>query len=368
MTYEQWLNHFEKIAFPVLRGFADKTIMTRCPIIRGPSSKSINTDNCGYIEMLCRTLLGVAPLLKPELPTYYPQYSERYAVLRNLTLAAIKNAFDGYFVWECGDQLLVEAGLLCLAFLRNPVLFTMNDAKTQATILAMLKKAYQYPPHTNNWVLFSAAVAAFLQKHADVVNYLKTLESWYIGDGWYKDGGFHMDYYNSYIIYPFLIDIMKSCGIPLTSVYDRAGRYCEFLERMIGSDGTFPYFGRSAVYRCAVFHTLTHMASLGKLPVTLEYGACRAALTAVLSRFFDTEMNFTDAGFLHLGFQGHQPMIADVYSNTGSTYFALVVFEPLCLPPSHPFWSAPDSAWTQQRLWNGGVVLKDGPKFVLPRL
>jgi hypothetical protein len=110
------------------------------------------------------------------------------------------------------------------------------------------------------------------------------------------------------------------------------------------------------------------MITVGKLPASLEYGGCRAALTAVLDQFFGTNANFTDAGFLTLGFQGLQPMIADVYSNTGSTYFALVAFEPLSLPPSHPFWSTTDSAWTQQRLWNGGAVLKDGPKFVLPRL
>lgn len=369
MMYERWLTYLEKIGLPVLSGFAEKTLTRDLCVEFGPNRKSINTEQCAHIEMFCRTILGVAPVLDPRLPSAYPQFAERYGRIQGVAVRAIESAFDGYLVWECGDQLLVEAALLCYAFLRYPYVYALCSAKTQGAVLTMLRKAYCYPPHANNWLLFSCTVGLFLYRQTgvpglrDIQKHLTTLESWYVGDGWYKDGAFHMDYYNSYIIYPMLLEVLRN--LKHTSydlVLKRAQRHSEFLERLIGCDGRFPYFGRSAVYRCAAFHCLSNMASCGGLPSGLEYGGVRCGLTAVLEQFFEGGQNFTERGFLTLGFNGKQAMIADTYSNTGSTYFALVIFEPLRLPPTHAFWSAPDAQWTQARLWNGGPVLKDYAK------
>jgi hypothetical protein len=369
MMYEQWLAYLEKIALPVLTGFAEKTLTSDLCVEFGPNRKSINTDQCAHIELFCRTILGAAPVLNPSLPSAYPQFAERYERLKMLTTYAIESAFDGYLVWECGDQLLVEAALLCYAFLRYPYVYGLCSNNTQNAILTMLRKAYSYPPHVNNWLLFSCTVGLFLYRQTDVPGlrgiqaHLTTLESWYIGDGWYKDGVFHMDYYNSYIIYPMLLEVLRNLKqAGHATVIKRAQRHCEFLERLISCDGSFPFFGRSAVYRCAAFHCLSNIACRNELPSGLEYGGVRCALAAMLAQFFEGCQNFTERGFLTLGFNGKQPMLADTYSNTGSTYFALVVFEPLGLPPTHAFWSAPDAPWTQVRLWNGGAVLKDFAK------
>jgi len=50
--------------------------------------------------------------------------------------------------------------------------------------------------------------------------------------------------------------------------------------------------------------------------------------------------NFDKNGFLQLGFAGHQPQMADVYTNTGSLYLTSVVFLPLGLPANHTFWTS----------------------------
>ncbi len=35
-------------------------------------------------------------------------------------------------------------------------------------------------------------------------------KDWYKGDGWYGDGvDLHMDYYNSYVIHPMLLDVLE---------------------------------------------------------------------------------------------------------------------------------------------------------------
>ena len=65
------------------------------------------------------------------------------------------------------------------------------------------------------------------------------------------------------------------------------------------------------------------------------------------------EANYTENDFLALGFNGHQPEIADYYTNTGSLYMASLIFLPLGLPASHPFWTAPAEDWTMKRAWSG---------------
>ena len=62
---------------------------------------------------------------------------------------------------------------------------------------------------------------------------------------------------------------------------------------------------------------------------------------------------FDKKGWLHLGFAGHQPSIAERYINTGSIYLCSAVFVALGLPADSEFWSAPYEDWTQKKVWKG---------------
>ena len=68
---------------------------------------------------------------------------------------------------------------------------------------------------------------------------------------------------------------------------------------------------------------------------------------------FKINGNFNEKGFLTLGFGGHQPNVANNYSNNGSTYITSLIFLALGLPPNHPFWKDPKQPWTSQNAWNG---------------
>ena len=67
------------------------------------------------------------------------------------------------------------------------------------------------------------------------------LLGWYVGDGVYGDGpAFHWDYYNSYVIHPMLLQVLRVAAakhhpvaksLPLEC--ERAVRYAETLERLI---------------------------------------------------------------------------------------------------------------------------------------
>jgi hypothetical protein len=228
----------------------------------------------------------------------------------------------------------------------------------------------------SNWVLFVSMIETFLMSAgAEYDAYrvdvgIRKTEEWYVGDGWYGDGPrFAFDYYNSYVIQPMYVEILqafhKSGRSPrvndrrLQVAEQRMQRFGAILERLVAPDGTFPVFGRSMTYRLGVFQPLALLCWQEKLPEELTRGQVRAAMTASMRRMFSIEGNFNDGGFLTLGFAGHQPELADVYTNNGSLYLTSEVFLPLGLPADHAFWSSPAEDWTSKKAWNGIPFPKD---------
>ena len=198
----------------------------------------------------------------------------------------------------------------------------------------------------NNHLLFAAIIETFLLKVGEQVDQAKVflackkIEEWYVGDGWYSDGpSFSMDYYNDYVIHPMLVDIyqvLKEKKIVSERQYNTAVkrmiRHSDFSERMIMPDGVFPAFGRSATYRTGAFQSLSQVALMKILPSYIHPAQVRCALTAVFVNMYDGNQNFDKNGWLVLGFNGHQPELADYYTTTGSLYMATLGFLALGLP------------------------------------
>ncbi len=134
---------------------------------------------------------------------------------------------------------------------------------------------------------------------------------------------------------------------------ERMQRYNQFIERLISPEGSFPVFGRSITYRMGSFQTLALSAWKYGLPEGMSYGQVRSGLSAVMQRMFSVPGNFNEAGYLTLGFAGHQPELANSYTNNGSVYLTSVVFLPLGLPAGHAFWTDPAEEWTSRKAWSG---------------
>jgi hypothetical protein len=181
------------------------------------------------------------------------------------------------------------------------------------------------------------------------------------GDGIYGDGpSFHWDYYNSFVIQPMLLEVLRVCGDESQAwgdmrarVLDRARRYGAILERLVGPDGSFPAIGRSLAYRCGAFHLLAALALGDQLPDGLPPAQARAALAAVIRRTLDAPGTFDANGWLTIGLAGHQPGIGERYISTGSLYLCAAAFLPLGLAADHAFWTGPDIPTTAMRAWNG---------------
>ena len=369
------------MARPVLENMANGTLRENMLTEYSPSFDG-RDRKVAYMEAFGRLMAGLAPWL--SLPDDETPEGRQRRKLRKWALAAYKNAVDpqspDYLAWGDSGQNMVDAAYIVESFVRAyDQLWLPLDEQTKQRYINELKKMRSIEPPYTNWLLFAALIESFIAKVAGkeesdnyrVMMAIRKMEEWYVGDGWYSDGPrFAFDYYNSYVFHSMYLETLQNMAetrvksrIDFQKYFERAlkraQKYSIVIERLIAPDGTFPVVGRSVAYRLGALQPLALLAWLGQLPSELSNGQVRAALTASLHRMFAQQNNYNEGGFLTLGFCGHQPDIADWYTNNGSLYMTSLVLMPLGLPAGHAFWTSPAEPWTQVRAWNGMPFLKD---------
>lgn len=373
---QYWAELLYKMSSPVILNLANGSLKKNMPIEVPPGQTTDFFKKVTYLEAVGRTMAGVAPWL--ALPDEETKEGLMRKKLRLALLKGIANAVDpvnpDYLNFRTESQPIVDAAYMAQAFLRAPkALWEPLDDLTKSRIAEEFKALRTRTGAYNNWLLFAGINEAFLlsigeQPDPARLEFAKRkILEWYQGDGWYSDGpSLSIDYYNSYVIHPMLVDFFKVLSDKKrinTEMYEtavkRMVRYSEFSERMIGPDGTYPPMGRSVTYRTAAFQALGQVALMGKLPAQISPAQVRSGLTAVMHRMFEQCDNFDKAGWLVLGFCGAQPGIADSYTSTGSLYMATLGFLPLGLPADHEFWTAPAADWTAKKAWSGQPFKKD---------
>jgi len=366
-----WVNMITRVALPVLEALSANQLIERMPVESHPNS--VDRKKVTYLEALGRTLAGLAPWL--ELGPDESKEGKLRAKFIKLASKSIQNAVTpsspNFMNFNEGGQPLVDAAFLAHALIRAPRhLWGTLDKTAQSHLITALKSTRVIKPHYSNWLLFTAMVEAALLKFAkdyDVVRIdyaLKEHEAWYKGDGMYGDGpNFHFDYYNSYVIQPMLLDIVRTVneetsGLKeLTDIFvKRSQRYSVIQERLISPEGTFPPTGRSLAYRCGAFQLLAQMALQKLLPGELPPAQVRSALTAVIKKTMEAADTFDRNGWLTIGLAGHQPGIGETYISTGSLYLCTVAFLPLGLPETDEFWSGPTVEWTSKKVFSGKEI------------
>ena len=208
----------------------------------------------------------------------------------------------------------MDAAFLAHAMVRAPVeLLGKLDAGTRRNLADALRSTRSIQPAISNWLLFSAMVEAGLCLMGEPwdrlrVDYaVRQHQQWYKGDGVYGDGPtLHMDYYNSFVIHPMLLDVLRVTSrktdewkaIEAEAVI-RARRYAAIQERLVSPEGTFPPIGRSLAYRCGAFQLLGQMALRHDLPEGVRPAQVRGAMSAVI------RSNDERARHLRLGGMAH---------------------------------------------------------------
>lgn len=373
---QYWLQMMDKIARPVLLNLAEGKLKERMPVVLSP-----RIDNkewrlkASYLEAFGRTLSGIGPWLSGE------GGSKEEAALRNQyrqwTLKAIANAVNpaakDYLQWE-GGQPLVDASFFALGLIRSPWLWEHLDSNVKQNVVTALLSTRTTVPVYSNWILFTSMIEAFFCNYGYPYDKVRIeygirefLQHWYVGDGLFSDGmNFAFDYYNSYVIQPYLTTILRVLNtkgkayesfLPKLSQVTR--RYAVLQERLIATDGSFPVTGRSITYRGGAFHHLADMSWQKQLPPELHPAQVRSGLSAVLKKTTESPSTFTKDGWLNIGLYGLQPDLADFYINTGSLYLCMNLFLPLGLPEIDEFWSAPAESWTSVKVWSGQDIPAD---------
>jgi len=372
---EYWSNLLYKISAPVILNLAQSTLKKNMPVEKAPGY-ALNAEKVTYLEAVGRTMAGVSPWL--ALPDDDTKEGAQRKELREALLKGIANAVDpsnpDYLNFRTEQQPIVDAAYMAQAFLRAPTaLWQPLDSLTKKRVVEEFKALRTRSGAYNNWLLFAGINEVFLLSvgeqpdPARIVFAKRKIIEWYEGDGWYSDGpGMSIDYYNSYVINPMLVDFLKVLlgkkrvkAEEYETAVKRMVRYSEFLERFIAPDGSYPAFGRSITYRTAAFQALAQTALMEKLPEHISPAQVRCALSAVMHRMYDGCNNFDSNGWLVLGFCGHQPMIADYYTSTGSLYMATLGFLTLGLPANHKFWTDPAANWTSKKAWSSQPFKKD---------
>lgn len=370
-----WVESLYKIANPVIENLANGTLRKNMPLEVAPGY-GLKADQVSYLEAVGRTLAGVAPWL--ALPDDDTPEGKLRKEMREKVLKGLTNAVDpsnpDYLNFRIYQQPIVDAAYLAHTFLRAPeALWEPLDDITKKRYAEEFKSLRNRTGAYNNWLLFAAINETFLQKigeesdpaRINIARY--KIKEWYVGDGWYSDGGkFSMDYYNDFVIHPMLVDMLQTL-VEFKKVkqdeYDEALRrmirHAEFSERIISPEGTYPVFGRSVTYRTAAFQSLAQVALMEKLPSHVTPAQVRCGLTKVFRNMYEGNQNFDDNGWLVLGFNGHQPEMADGYTSTGSLYMATLGFLSLGLPSDNKFWTDAPADWTSKKAWSNGKVKKD---------
>lgn len=374
---EYWVQLLTRIAEPVMKNLSLGQLRQKMPTEKAPGYNK-PVEKVTYLEAFGRTMAGISSWL--ELGADNTAEGKIRASFIDYALKATAQAVQPggpdymNFTGQFDGQPLVDGAFLAHAFIRAPKqLWQPLPAAVKQQVVAGFKSLRSIRPGYNNWLLFAAIIEAALLLFGEEwdgmrVDYaVKKHQEWYKGDGMYGDGAdFHFDYYNGFVIQPMLTDILKvlsDAGRINSKEYEQAitrmQRYGVIQERMISPEGTFPVVGRSMTYRNAVFQPLVQLALHEQLPEELTPGQVRAALTAVMRNIFETPGTFDKDGWLQLGFCGHQPEIADVYTSTGSLYLCTTGFLALGLPEKNAFWTASPGEWTAQKAWAGKTVKKD---------
>lgn len=369
-----WVETVVKIADPVLSNLSNNTLRANMPY----ESLAKDRNDFAHLEAVGRLICGIAPWLELG-PDNTPEGKLREKYIR-LAVKGLKNAVNpespDYLVFGKPSQPLVDAAFLAQGLLRAPEQLWGNlDSETKKWMITELKRSRGIKPYESNWLLFASMVEAALLEFTGECDMDRLMygvnrfrNEWYKGDGIYGDGAdFHMDYYNSFVIHPMMTDVLvvlkkhKKDGADfLDKQLPRHIRYAEQLERFISPEGTYPVVGRSITYRFGVFHALSQICLMKRLPEHIKPAQVRCALTAVICKQLKSGKNFDVNGWLRVGFTGEQIGMSESYINTGSVYLCAMGLLPLGLSPSDPFWSDPYAEWTNKKAWNGIDVKRDG--------
>lgn len=346
-TRAHWLQHADRL-LDAVRPF---TSASGARIVL-PGRASVSGAGSDALEGFARTFLLAAFRIAGARGDGVQELIDRYAA--GLAAGADPDHRDAWprITGDRPSQPMVEAASIALALHETrPWLWDLLDDIPRQHLADWLGGFVGRRTWPNNWMLFQTIVEEFLASigaphhETEILRGLDALERWYLGDGWYTDGGGRrIDHYNGWALhfYPLLWTRIAAGGARAELAAAQAATYRDrlrtFLDdyvHLVGADGAPLHQGRSLTYRHAAAAPLWTGALFDCSP--LPPGQTRRAASAMLHHF--AHHGAPDhRGLLPLGWHGeHLPTVQE-YSGPASPYWASKGFLGLLLPPEHPVW------------------------------
>ncbi|AJY47867.1 hypothetical protein TM49_02250 [Martelella endophytica] len=271
------------------------------------------------------------------------------------------------------DQRLVEMAGIGLTLLLAPDVFwrpMSEPAKDKAERFLLTINELDVPD--NNWLFFRVLVNLGLRNvgrqwsEEAVTKALERIETFYLGDGYYRDGVWrHRDYYSPMALHFYGLVVAKVAAdlYPdhATRYRERARLFAEDFQHWFADDGAAIPYGRSLTYRFAegAFWAGCAYADEEVLP----WGRIKGLLLRHL-RWWSTMPIAGRDGVLSIGYSYPNLLMSESYNAPGSPYWALKIFLVLALPDDHPFWMAEEEA---PEALPGGRVFAPAAGFAMRR-
>ncbi len=310
-------------------------------ILKGAGST--HKEEVGEIETFSRPLWALVPFFAGG---GKDEYFEK-VYLEGFKNGPNKNAKEYWGGFTDGDQRFVEmAAIVTGLLLCKDTLWTPLSSVEKENLASWLYEINNYKIPTNNWHFFRILVNIALKKcnmkynEQQLQKDLEVIESYYIGNGWYKDGtSEHRDYYVPFAMhyYGLLYSVvMKDDDPQRCEVFKtRAKSFAkDFIYYFANSGEAVPY-GRSLTYRfaqCSFFS-----ACLFANVEIFDLGVIKG----IINRHFNYWLNqdiFKDDGVLSIGYTYSNLIMSERYNATGSPYWALKSFLLLALDDNHLYW------------------------------
>lgn len=295
------------------------------------------------LEGFARPLWGIGPLLAGN-----GTFDHTALLRRGLANGTDPEHADFWGTPVGRNQRIVESAALGFGLALAPDQFwePLDDGAKQ-NLGTWLENILDLETPPNNWNLFPVLVALGLDKVGWPVDWdrltprFDAIESYYLEDGWYRDGKIRrLEHYIPFAIhfYGLIYAALRPSDTERATRYrERAATFARDYALWFGADGSALPFGRSLTYRFAHagFWAALAIADVDALP----WGEAKGLALSNLRWWRDQPIADRD-GILSVGYAYPNLLMAEEYNSPGSPYWAFKPFAALAVAEDHPFWQA----------------------------
>lgn len=302
-------------------------------------------DIGAYVEAFSRPLWGLVPFWAGGGENR--EFEEIY--LKGIISGSDPQSEEYWGVCHDRDQRFVEMAAFAYSILLTPdKLWNKLNEVQKNNFANWLNQINEHELPDCNWLFFNILVNIALKKEGmpyseeKMSEYLDRMESFYLGDGWYRDGhSYHKDYYVSFAIHFYSLIYVKFME---NEDKERCRRYREramqfgksFIYWFDESGEALPY-GRSLIYRFAQVSFWSACVLTDCLPYPI--GVIKGIIVRHIEKWMQSEI-FDNSGILTLGYKYPCLNMTESYNAPASVYWCMKSFAFLALDDNSEFWKA----------------------------